>query len=960
MRISKDTTSLQFAVAAALAAGLLASCSGGGGSGSAAPVHGTPAPTGPVPNTPDEAGIVVLPLATAAVRTRVDTTLEAAEERVRALETEWRVRGARGDQLEVLAAETQAEFEAALEELDGEIARAHENVAYWTQALTLRGSLVGAPHCTTDGTEGGPALSGDSLTGCQAVETRRQASTGHIRVVSSLHISEQHELWRECINAGTDAGTCSALRPGLDELRTIRVILPDGMAPLREPGQPRETIIFPAANDNSDGAERAREIYFQVLRAIGEQQTAKREVQNYDWWRNALVILRNARAKLVAQYDETQRQIRLDLRGATETARDQQAILNVVAGARAPATPQDGQRFAQVRAAPRRTGAALEFDTAGNDIDSAADDAVFFDPHGTSDEQLQYRVQTSGTVNADQDIVARDGLLYEDAAVVLPAAVPPSSDASVISHASGDAGRFPARGTVFRGGLRGAAARVVQDGANWGASTVEAIQRRLQIQGDDSDRETDGAPDDAYAWKDWHAAPFTTFRYDGASGWSMGFGGSGVVFADLMRYAAKPEGASSTLAANQANDDVANNIEISFGDRPAGYAGLDPHIPAYYWNLKAPSLRRDASGELVDGAEQEEAARFDGGRYELLLSSYAGFTAEVSALPTGSAYRIVCEDGTQTCDPSDRQMEIWDLDEAVAPDGRPLSDEEKAFLREAGLADAQAYSDERGKLDPDLHLKHAAYGLFAFTSRFGGDAAVERLQTFHFGRQTFADEAGNRVSDIAGSLGIVASKYYGRTMGWLLTSADAGGKSADGRISGRHRIRGDVELHLDVFGHPLFDPNGAPGAVAGEISNLQIEVARGQWSTSGSDVLGTGTAAALRGTIGLNAYEGYLLDGYDVDNLNQDGTYDGAALPVSPIDEDTFETLPGIAGFFGAGEFEGALYGRNTRIPETAGTWWVPARLQFEGAEGMIGSFGAFCGEQLGCSPAGPDVLPDP
>ena len=439
----------------------------------------------------------------------------------------------------------------------------------------------------------------------------------------------------------------------------------------------------------------------------------------------------------------------------------------------------------------------------------------------------------------------------------------------------------------------------------------------------------------------------------------MGFGGSGVVFADLMRYAAKPEGASSTLAANEANDDVANNIEISFGDRPAGYAGLDPHIPAYYWNLKAPSLRRDASGELVDGPGKAESARFDGGRYELLLSSYAGFTAEVSALPTGSAYRIVCEDGTQICDPSDRRMEIWDLDEAVAPDGRPLSDEEKAFLREAGLADAQAYSDERGKLDPDLHLKHAAYGLFAFTSRFGGGEAVERLQTFHFGRQTFADEAGNRVSDIAGDGGIIASKYYGRTMGWLLTSADAGDKSADGRISGRHRIRGDVELHLDIFGQPLFDPSGHPGAVAGEISNLQIEVARGRWSTSGSDVLGTGTAAALRGTIALNALGGYLLDGYDVDNLNEDGTYSGAALPVSPIDEDTLETLPGIAGFFGAGEFEGALYGRNTHIPETAGTWWVPARLQFEGAEGMIGSFGAFCGERWGCLAATPHPDPD-
>lgn len=935
---------LQFAAAAVLATGLSTSCSGGGSSSASPSGSGAPAMTEPASSPPPPGeGVIVLPLVTAQAEARANTRLQEARNRVRALETQWRVRGARQN---VREEETQAQFEAALEELDRELKRAQENAAYWTQALTLRGSLVGAPDCA--------GLSGADLTGCQDVETRRTASTGHIRVVSSLHISRQHELWRECINAGTDAGTCSALRPGLDELRTIRVSLPDGMAPLREPGQPRETIVFPDPSDNSPAAQRAREIYFQVARAIGEQRTAEREVQNYDWWRNLEVILKNARAQLVAQYEETQRQIRLDSRRASAELRDAQAIANALAGARAPAMPQTGQRFARAHATPRRTGAALEFDTAGNDIDSAADDAVFFDPHGTPDEQLQYRVQTSGTVNANQDIAARDGVRfrYRVAAPLLPAAIPPSSDTSVISHASADARRFPARGAVFRGGLRGAAARVVQDGDNLAADEAKAVQRRLQIQGDDSDREADGTADDAYAWQDWHAAPFATFRYAGAQGWSMGFGGSGVVFADLMRYAAKPEGASSTLAANQANDDVANNIEISFGARPAGYAGLDPHIPAYYWNLKAPSLRRDAAGELVDGPGKAEAERFDGGRYELLLSSYAGKTGEVSAPADGMAYRVVCANGGTTCSPSERRLEITDLEAG-------LTDQEKAAARAEGIRIAQIYADERGKLDPDLHLKHAAYGLFAFTSRFGGGEAVERLQTFHFGRQTFADEAGNRVSDIAGSHGIVASKYYGRTMGWLLTSADAGDKSADGRISGRHRIRGDIELHLDILGQPQSNPDDI-GAVAGEISNLQIEVARGRWSTSGSDVLGSGAAAALRGVIGLNAYEGYLIDGYDDLNLNNDGTYDGAALPVSPVDEDTLETLPGIAGFFGAGEFEGALYGRNTRIPETAGTWWVPARLQFDGAEGMIGSFGAFCGERLGCSPAGPDVLPDP
>ena len=656
-------------------------------------------------------------------------------------------------------------------------------------------------------------------------------------------------------------------------------------------------------------------------------------------WPQLLAVLKIERDQLIAYAEEIRRQVRLDTRRATLEERDQQALLNAGAGTRAPATPQTGQRFARVHHAARRTGAALEFEAS-------------FRPHGAADAQRQYQVRTSGRANPNLSINARDDLRYGIGTTVLPAAIPPASDSSVVPHASRDSGRFPARGTVFRGGLRGSAARVVQDGANLTAGSAEAVRRRLQIQGDASDRETDGVADDAHAWRDWHAAPFTTFRYDSAHGWSMGFGGSGVVFADLMRYAAKPEGAASSLAVNQANDDVANNIEITFGDRPAGYAGLDPHLPAFYWNLKTPSLRRDANGALVDGPSKSDAERFDGGRYELLLSSYAGKTAEVFAPPDGKAYRIIRVKNEAT-GKYERKLEITDLEIG-------LTEAEKAGVRAAGLEAARIYAEERAKLDPELHLKHAAYGLFAFTSRFEGAASLERLQTFHFGRQTFADTAGNRISDIAGAFGMEPRKYYGRTMGWLLTSADAGDKSADGLISGRHRIRGDVELELEIFAS---DPDFPPGAITGEISNLQIEVSTGRWSTSASDVLGTGTAAALRGTIDLNSF-GYSSDpaesyGYDLENVNNDGTYSGYTRPESPVDAD-FNTLPGVAGFFGGGEFEGALYGRNTRIPETAGTWWVPARLEFSGAEGMVGSFGAFCGEALGCSPLGPDVLPDP
>ena len=633
---------------------------------------------------------------------------------------------------------------------------------------------------------------------------------------------------------------------------------------------------------------------------------------------------------------------------------DALAVVNVAAdaaGGRAPAVAQTGTRFALVHATARRTGAVLAFDTAGGDIDGETSDTLFFDPHGTPDEQRQYRVTTSGQVNPGLDIVARADVLSRSAEPrrLLPASMPPGSDTSVVSHVAGDSRRFPGRGTVFRGGLRGSAARLVQDGANLTAGSAAAVKRRLQVQGDASDRETDGTADDAHAWKDWHAAPFTTFRYDAIDGWAMGFGGSGVVFADLARYAAKPEASSSTLAANQDNDDVANNIEITFGARPAGYAGLDPHLAAYYWNLKVPSLRRGADGALVDGPGRAESARFDGGRYELLLSTYMASAITIYPPPDGKAYStILNEDGT-------RSLVITDLEFG-------LTEAEKAEDRAVGLALARRIAEERARLEPDNHLQHAAYGLFAFSSRFDGAEALSRLQTFHFGRQTFTDTAGNRVSDIAGTFGVTQKRFFGRTMGWLLTGADSGNKSADSRISGRHRVRGTVQLMLDIYAS---DPSG-PGFILGAIDNLQIESEAGQWSTDASGVLGAGTAAALLGTVQLNVADGSyyhpaLLEADltgahedDWENLRNDGTYAGAAVPLNPTNPSTFAELSaGIGDFFSAGEFEGALYGPKARIPETAGTWWVPARLDFAGAEGIVGSFGAFCGEALTCSPIG-------
>ena len=485
---------LHCAAAAALAAGLLASCSGGG-SGSADPADRGPgdlipvassspdaiAPTGPIPQIPDEDGIIALPVFTAEARAAAMDRAEEYEVRLQTLASAWRV-GRRTDvdpETGETTSRTKAQFDDLLEDLDRRILEAQINVGKWINFDLLSGPATGCD----------PATAVDGACPATSAPSRPSYSA------TLLLLGSQQHRYSTCLEASSTSNACIVLQLGqTDSTRhgnEFRPAPPPGLAEferqINDNPAPVPYLVLPDASDMTDEAERIRDIYFQILANSGSRVPVTDPNYNPDFrpsdpnqdpkealieprrveiilrqiagWQETVDLLVNERALLLALYNEIVRQIQLDTRRATAELRDRQAVANVAAGARAPATLQDGQRFARVHATPRRTGAALEFDTSGNDIDSVAGDAVFFDPHGTSDEQLQYRVQTSGTVNGDQDIVARDGLLYEDAAVVLPAAVPPSSDVSVISHASGDAGRFPARGTVFRGGLRGAAAR---------------------------------------------------------------------------------------------------------------------------------------------------------------------------------------------------------------------------------------------------------------------------------------------------------------------------------------------------------------------------------------------------------------------------------------------------------------------------------------------------------------------
>ena len=105
-----------------------------------------------------------------------------------------------------------------------------------------------------------------------------------------------------------------------------------------------------------------------------------------------------------------------------------------------------------------------------------------------------------------------------------------------------------------------------------------------------------------------------SFRYDAEDGLVMRFGGDGLVYGDLERFAAKD--CSDGAANRQCNNPGTNNIETALGAPSADPWGNRPN----YWNSPVPSpkrdLRRDGDGKpIVTMFGEDELPGPDSGYY---------------------------------------------------------------------------------------------------------------------------------------------------------------------------------------------------------------------------------------------------------------------------------------------------------------------------------------------------------
>ena len=403
---------------------------------------------------------------------------------------------------------------------------------------------------------------------------------------------------------------------------------------------------------------------------------------------------------------------------------------------------------------PRRTGVQVFF-------------ASDFDP--TSSD---WRAATRYTVSAFGAAATGGPDLTPDAVVYNPA----GSNRRVFAASSPNQSLFPARGTVFRGKVR----RVLsddRDDSDAGSDTsivagtrgtwVYRDSDRLIRMGVDPDPEFPASGASNSGYNNWDPTPRTTFQYKPSGGFTMGFGGEGVIFGDLERYTAK--GGNNCGSGNEYCDEsVTTNVEIAFGS-PEADPFRQPHTN--FWTVQVPSPRLPGVQAAVDAATAitpdlgQAGGRIEdlgGGRYELVLSNYAG----------------IDDKGTT----------------ATADDAERL-------------------------------LSYAAYGLFQFTDFLTHNPAVGRMQTFHYGVDAFSGAASRGTADLTGS-DTIEGTFEGKTLGWIVTGEDK--TKRNGSVHYLHRTRGDIELRACIGGAACTfqDFSASPSAlagnrIAGRITNLE-------------------------------------------------------------------------------------------------------------------------------------------
>ena len=343
----------------------------------------------------------------------------------------------------------------------------------------------------------------------------------------------------------------------------------------------------------------------------------------------------------------------------------------------------------------------------------------------------------------------------------------PDDPKRVISTTTPSRAEIPVRGTIFRGdtrpvarynrddpGERDANGNLYTAEQRWATYTYPRYrpEERLVVQGHDPQprtwtdtadtRAAQSIPDHPNMWDPWDAVPQTSMQYREDHGLVMRFGGDGVLFNDTQNYQVSACGNNYFLnparctARDLAIDGTrvnaaSSDVEIFFGEPTA-----DPHGErTYYWSVDVPSPRRKANGDRLDPTDPPRRSD-SAGRYELLLSNYAG------------------------------------------PD-------------DMGTA---AASDDAGR-----YLDYAAFGLFRhIAGNAAGDTEdilTDRIHTLHYGLDTFEDTA-SLASPIEAtfkgrSMGWILLPY---------SSPPPDSGSAWGRIVGMVRTRADIELQAVIGG----------------------------------------------------------------------------------------------------------------------------------------------------------------
>ena len=685
-----------------------------------------------------------------------------------------------------------------------------------------------------------------------------------------------------------------------------------------------QLVVAASTVAQAGGGEMAQDEAITALRAIAD---AAEEPDAADARAAIDRALNNLNTALQNQVAELERQLAAardalgTQAGNRGTIADLTSALNAARAARDAAerkvgfaeTPPPLPAIASVRTTyhPRRTGVRMVFDTSDSTMTpddrttshvtymaantgyndywpigaTPQQDTRVFEPAGDFGTNLEYDVTGRGTAVTDGFDLEPDAILFNRA----------GRNPQVFTTTGQNTGHFPGRGTVYRGEQRYIRDRDnVSSNNNTPNQWLYHARHRLVVQGEEVEPSDNGGNSltNANQWNSWDATPYMTFQYKPGAGFTMGFGGPGVIFPDLERYMAKggrgPTASGRALvgsgdtdagsiaacgavssdpaADNWCDDATTANVEISFGEPEA-----DPYNQpnTSYWYRRAQSPRIAAVGPTDDPDLAQAGDQFpthDIGRYEMILSGHAG---------------------TET--------------------------------------------------SPNRRLRYAAYGLFRFINNVihretPYSNRVGRMQVFHYGLDAFADADGRKPSDLTGD-DTLEGTFHGKTAAWVVSTNSRTQQAGHVHfIENMFRARGDIELRACIGGGATctlqgFQRGSPPtltaNQISGKISNLEYahQDLRDFW-TSGSEG-GITVQRALSTDVFLRPT-----------TIGNDGTYKGT------VESENYGI--GTAD----GEYEGAFYGPTGAGMETAGTWRLNAAGQDErnlSFDGIIGSFGAIC-----------------